>query len=105
MDLFKLELSFIGWEAINFVLSAGVILFFLFRAGLLTTADIGSTEWLLQWNSVIYSTPVTILSSLVTIPVSLWLIPYRQTARAGFYDARLLAASQDEHPQPEMPPL
>ena len=102
MELFKLELSFIGWEAINLVLSAGVILFFLSRAGLFTAGDIGSVEWLLQWNSVIYSTPVVILSTLVTVPLYLWLTPYRSVARAGFYDARLLAAREE---QPEMPPL
>ena len=102
MELFKLEFSFIGWEAINLVLSAGVILFFLSRAGLFTAGDIGSVEWLLQWNSVIYSTPVVILSTLVTVPLYLWLTPYRSVARAGFYDARLLAAREE---QPEMPPL
>lgn len=103
-ELFKLEFSFIGWEAVNFVLSNGVTLFFLYRAGLLTQ-DIFLNEAL--WNQaidVIYSAPVVILSTLVTVPVSLWLLPYRGTARAGFYDARLLAAS-DQLDRPEMPPL
>lgn len=103
-DLFKLEFSFIGWEAVNFVLSAGVILFFLHQAGLLTIDAFMADAWRDQALSVIYSTPVVILSTLVTVPVSLWLLPYRQTARAGFYDARLLAASHEEQ-RPEMPPL
>ena len=60
--------------------------------------------WLDQVTDIIYSTPVVILSTLVTIPVSLWLLPYRETARAGFYDARLLAAS-DALDRPDMPPL
>lgn len=103
-ELFKLELSFIGWGAINFILSRGVILFFLYRAGLLTQ-DIFLDYAL--WNQaigVVYSAPVVILSTLATVPVSLWLIPYRATARAGFYDARLLAAAT-RLDRPEMPPL
>lgn len=102
MELFKLEFSFIGWEAINFLLSAAVILFFLNYAGLLTV-DIFLDEVLLsQALDLIYSTPVVILSTLVTVPVSLWLLPYRGTARAGFYDARILA---QQTRLPEMPPL
>ena len=103
-ELFKLEFSFLGWEAINFILSTGVILFFLYRAGLLTQ-DIFLNDVL--WSravGVIYSAPTVILSTLVTVPVSLWLIPYRETARAGFYDARLLAAAHQTD-RPEMPPL
>lgn len=104
-ELFKLEFSFLGWEAINFVLSAGVILFFLHQAGLLTIEAFLSETWQNQMMDVVYSTPVVILSTLVTIPVSLLLLPYRETARAGFYDARLLAASNNEENLPEMPPL
>ena len=60
--------------------------------------------WEDRCTAVIYSTPVVILSTLVTVPVSLWLLPYRAVARAGFYDARLLAASQ-ENSLPGMPLL
>lgn len=102
MELFKLEFSFIGWEAVNFLLSSAVILFFLNYAGLLTV-DVFLDEVLLsQALDLIYSTPVVILSTLVTVPVSLWLLPYRGTARAGFYDARILA---QQTRLPEMPPL
>lgn len=103
-ELFKLEFSFIGWEAINFILSNGVVLFFLYRAGLLTQdVFLDSALWN-QAIDVVYSAPAVILSTLVTVPVFLWLIPYRETARAGFYDARLLAAA-DRLDRPEMPPL
>lgn len=103
-ELFKLEFSFIGWEAVNFILSMGVVLFFLFRAGLLTQ-DIFLNDALRdQAFDVVYSAPAVILSTLITIPVSLWLIPYRETSRAGFYDARLLADSYRQD-RPEMPPL
>lgn len=101
-ELFKLELSFIGWELINLVLSGGVILFSLQQTGLLAAADIGTMAWASACMDVIYSMPVAILSSLVTVPVSLWLIPYRATSRAGFYDARLMVS---QGTLPEMPPL
>lgn len=103
-ELFKLEFSFIGWEAVNFVLSKGVILFFLYRTGMLTQEIFLNDELFVQALNVVYSAPAVILSTLVTVPVSLWLIPYRETARAGFYDARLLAAA-DQLDRPEMPPL
>ena len=105
LELFKLELSFIGWEAVNFVLSMGVILFFLHQAGLLTMDAFLAETWRDQVLNVVYSTKSVILSTLVTVPVSLLLLPYRETARAGFYDARLLAASSNEEVLPEMPPL
>lgn len=101
-ELFKLEFSFIGWKAFNFVLSAGVTLFFLGQAGLLNPEAILSLEWASQAYNVIYSAPVVILSTLVTLPLSLWLLPYQETARAGFYDARMLASTDG---LPEMPPL
>ena len=104
MDLFKLELSFLGWEAVNFVLSMAVTSFFLGQAGLLTMDAFLDPNWQTQCINVVYSTPVVILSTLVTVPVSLWLLPYRAVARAGFYDARLLAAAQDSQ-LPGMPPL
>ena len=104
MELFKLEVSFLGWEAVNFLLSAAVMTFFLNQAGLLAVDAVMAAGWEDQCTAVIYSTPVVILSTLVTIPVSLWLLPYRAVARAGFYDARLLAASQ-ENSLPGMPLL
>ena len=103
-ELFKLEFSFIGWEIINFILSNGVVLFFLFRAGLFTQDIFLNDAMFRQAIDVICSAPAVILSTLVTIPVFLWLIPYRETARAGFYDARLLAAAYQQD-RPEMPPL
>ncbi|MCI9353061.1 MAG: DUF975 family protein [Lawsonibacter sp.] len=104
MELFKLELSFIGWELINLALSFSVLLLCLSRAGLLTPEAILMETWLDQLTDVIYSTPTVILRTLVTVPVSLWLIPYRSVSEAGFYDARLMAA-QDRLQLPEMPPL
>lgn len=104
-ELFKLELSFIGWEAINALLSLAVLFFLLGRAGLLTADILFSGQWRTQAMEVLYSTPSVVLRTLVAIPVSLWLIPYRSVSRAGFYDARLQAASQGIPSMPEMPPL
>ena len=101
-ELFKLEFSFIGWEAINALLTLAVLLFSLNQAGLLSMDILMTDAWRSQAMELLYSTPVVILSTLVTVPVSLWLIPYKATARAGFYDARLVASRGT---LPEMPPL
>lgn len=103
-DLFKLEFSFIGWDLINLALSSGVTAFFLHRAGLLTPDIFLDEALFVQAMNVIYSAPVVILSTLVTVPISLWLLPYRSTARAGFYDARMLAVPTGTN-MPQMPPL
>ena len=108
MELFKLDLSFMGWEAVNFILSAAVVLTCLYQAGLLSPSFTDANqvlEWAEACRSVAYSAPVTVLSTLITIPVSLWLIPYRSVSKAGFYDARLAAAAREQGPLPEMPPL
>ena len=104
-ELFKLEFSFLGWELINLVLSSAVVLLLFHQAGLLTAEAQMAGTWLDQVIDLYYSMPVTVLKTLVTVPLSLWLLPYRSVAQAGFYDARLLAASQDTHQLPEMPPL
>ena len=103
-DLFKLEFSFVGWELINLMLTLVVMLFFLDRAGLSFPQIFQDQALFNQAMDVVYSPPAMILSTLATVPISLWLLPYRQTARAGFYDARLLAAAS-EADRPEMPPL
>ena len=101
-ELFKLNFSFIGYELINLILSGGVMVFFMSQAGLLDPAVVGTMDWANQGMAVLYSVPVVILSTLVTIPVSLWLLPYRMVAQAGFYDARLALMSQAG---PEIPPV
>ena len=102
-ELFKLNFSFIGYELINLILSGGVMVFFMSQAGLFDPAVVGTMEWANQSMTVLYSVPAVILSTLVTIPVSLWLLPYRMVAQAGFYDARLALMSQAG--PSEMPPV
>ena len=103
-ELFKLELSFLGYELIDLFLSGCVIFFFLRQAGLLVPSAALDPLWLDKCLTVIWSTPAVILSSLVTVPVRLWLIPYRSVARAGFYDARIVAMQDEEIPI-MMPPV
>lgn len=74
------------------------------QAGLLNDVNILDPLWWTQVLSVIYSAPAVILSTLATVPINLRLIPYRSVARAGFYDARMMAASNGIN-RPEMPPL
>lgn len=104
MELFKLEFSFIGYDLINFLLSSLVLLALVGQAGLLNDVNILDPLWWTQVLSVIYSAPAVILSTLATVPINLRLIPYRSVARAGFYDARMMAASNGIN-RPEMPPL
>lgn len=102
-EIFKLELSFVIWDIINFLLSTFVTAVFLFRAGLLLPEET-TLEWFMACSELVNSVPVAILSTLVTVPLSLWLIPYRATARAGFYNARL-AIAREQYQRTEMPPL
>lgn len=100
-ELLKLELSFLGWELINAFLSSLVIVFFLSRGGVFQTGL--SPEQLLSLiQSILYDPTVQFFSALVTLPLTLWLTPYREVARAGFYDARL---KLHQEKLPEMPPL
>lgn len=100
-ELLKLELSFLGWELINAFLSSLVIVFFLSRGGAFQPGL--SPEQLFSLiQSVLYHPTVQFLSALVTLPLTLWLTPYREVARAGFYDARLKLHQED---LPEMPPV
>ena len=99
-ELFKLYLSFFGWYLLLFLLSWGVRLAFLAQAGVLT---LPLQSDLLLYHPVLTSTPAFLLSNLVILPLSLWLIPYTSVAQAGFYDSlgRLGRPGTYE----EMPPL
>lgn len=83
-ELFKLQFSFIGWYLLQSLLYGGVLLFFLIQSGALATAISADNLWLYQ--SVINSTPAFLLSSLIVLPLSLWVTPYTSVAQAGFYD-------------------
>ncbi len=108
-ELLKLELSFFGWMLLSAALTYGVQSFFLMQtgifagdmSGLLNTAE-GLTRFQEAVNSVTSNPVATVLSTLVTLPVFVWYVPYRSTALAGFYEARLQA---QKAALSEFPPL
>lgn len=100
-ELFKLQLSFLGWEAINWVLSLTVFFFLCAQAGLFQM-PVG-LDSLLLYQSVANGLVNVALSGLVTLPLSLWLLPYQEVAQAGFYEEIRQAGPAPG--APEMPPL
>ena len=100
-ELFKLQLSFLGWEAINWVLSLAVFFFLCAQAGLFQM-PVG-LDSLLLYQSVANGLVNVALSGLVTLPLSLWLLPYQEVAQAGFYEEVRQAGPAPG--APEMPPL
>ena len=100
-ELFKLQLSFLGWEAINWVLSLTVFFFLCAQAGLFQM-PVG-LDSLLLYQSVANGLVNVALSGLVTLPLSLWLLPYQEVAQAGFYEEIRQAGPAPG--TPEMPPL
>ena len=98
-ELFKLELSFLGWRVVNWLLSWGVQGFFLYQAGLFELLQAQ------DWSSVITlvylvsnSLQVYVLTTLVTLPVALWFLPYQGVALAGFYHERIALQQKDAPP-------
>ena len=100
-ELFKLQLSFLGWEAINWVLSLAVFFFLCAQSGLFQM-PVG-LDSLLLYQSVANGLVNVALSGLVTLPLSLWLLPYQEVAQAGFYEEIRQAGPAPG--APEMPPL
>ena len=58
---------------------------------------------LLLYQSVANGLVNVALSGLVTLPLSLWLLPYQEVAQAGFYEEVRQAGPASG--APEMPPL
>ena len=100
-ELFKLEFSFFGWYLIQTALSAVVLLLFFSQTGLFEVILTLDTMELTFYQQIIW--PATLVASLVTLPLSLWLTPYTEVTMAGFYD--LLSHGAQRSDQAEMPPL
>lgn len=91
-QLFKLHLSFIGWDLINFALTALVIFFFMAQSNLLDMNYLNSlNEMQYAYQTLRASSMASLCSVVVTLPLTLWLMPYRGVTEAAFYDARLQA--------------
>lgn len=98
-ELFKLQFSFIGWYLLEFLLSGGVLIVFLLQSGAFSAAV--DADSLLFYRTVMNSVPAFVLSNLIALPLSLWVIPYTSVAQAGFYDTLCRQAQNYE----QMPPL
>ncbi len=101
-ELFKLELSFLGWVILYELPGFLAMGFFSVRAGVFQPG-LSPDQMIALLQTVNYSLPVQCVTALVTLPVFLWLIPYREVARAGFYDARLRLRRQELNA--DLPPL
>ena len=102
-EMFKLFFSFLGWELLDLLLYTLVLVQVLVQGGFfqaLSLEHYGAAYVLYQ---IILSYPSSaLLLLLASIPVKLWLYPYRSVTMAGFYDARLRLQREGSV---EMPPL
>lgn len=89
-ELFKLELSFLGWVLLRWLLMAAAYGYTLWRSGLSQAiATLESTDLAVWVYLVTNSLMAFSLSTLLTLPLDLWLTPYQEVTRARFYDLRL----------------
>ena len=87
-QFFRLDLTFLGWYVLNVCLALGVGMAFDLSAylELLTMEFIDPVSVL--WGPALPGIAV-LLSSLIQVPISLWLLPYRAVSCAGFYQLRV----------------
>lgn len=101
MSWFKLDLSFFGWLLLSGLLEAGA---FLLCAGLtLDPSALSAMDSQSMVNAVAdlsASTAVLLGTTLITLPLQIWLTPYRQTSFAALYDTRLKLAVQEGYSDP-----
>lgn len=97
-EMFRLDLTFVGWIVLVLVIQVGIDVLFLMQSGFLETvkqtlAQVNVTQeviWALQAEGeAVLSRPLpTLLTRLLPLPITLWYVPYRSVSYAGFYDAR-----------------
>ena len=90
-ELFKLDFSFMGWELLNGLFVSIVVTLFASQTGLLSMSVSGLTPYdaMSAYSTLASNGLVMLCSTLVSLPIGMWLLPYRRIAKAGFYDARL----------------
>ena len=91
-EYFKLDFSFFGWYLLNFLLSLGVELAFILPA-VLELLQAAEVDPALLVNGLELPWTAALLSTLIQVPLSLWLDPYVAIAHAGFYQARVQQAA------------
>ena len=101
MQWFRLDLSFLGWMILSGLLEAtafAVILFTQTDLSALLTMDVAvMAEQILHLSTSPLSLAATLL---ITIPLQMYLLPYRGVSFAGFYDERLQQAIQEGYVDP-----
>ena len=106
-ELFRLELSFLGWHLAVLVLTLlvqGGALWYFGVLDLAMPATMEAAAEMTVYCAAAIAHPLTVLATtVVTLPVLLWVKPYREVARAAFYDARLLVPQYPDRPM--MPPV
>ena len=102
-EMFKLAFSFIGWELLDLLLYSLALLLVLVQGGFFQSLSLEHYGDAYMVYQIILSYPRSaLLLLLASIPVKLWLYPYRSVTMAGFYDARLRLQREGSV---EMPPL
>ena len=87
-QFFKLDLSFLIWHFLNWILSWGVILIVDFPA-FLALIQMENLDPLTLALGLQLSGLATLLSTLIQVPISLWVTPYSTVSYAGFYQTRV----------------
>lgn len=101
MNWFKLDLSFLGWLLVAGLLETGA--FFLCAVLTLAPSALSAMDFQSMVNTVANlsaSTAVLLGTTLVTLPLQLWLTPYRQVSFAALYDTRVKQAVQEGYTDP-----
>lgn len=102
-EMFKLFFSFLGWELLDLLLYTLVLVQVLVQGGFFQSLSLEHYGDAYMVYQIILSYPSSaLLLLLASIPVKLWLYPYRSVTMAGFYDARLRLQREGFV---EMPPL
>ena len=100
-ELVKLHLSFIGWYILSTALSfAGMVVGALVSGGI-TIAALLTPDGFAQLPTVLSAGIPSLLGTLLSLPVTLYLTPYLEVTMAQFYDARIRLGE----PAGDMPPL
>lgn len=89
-QLFRLELSFFGWYALEYavVIGVAVVCGRFFPSLAMSTLASQPFEY---FQAVLLSLPVQACTLVLTLPLSLWLTPYLSLSHALFYTARMEA--------------
>jgi uncharacterized membrane protein len=101
LELLKLYLSFAGWYILSALLSfAGMVVGALVSGGI-TIAALLTPDGFAQLPTVLSAGIPSLLGTLLSLPVTLYLTPYIEVTMAQFYDARIRLGE----PAGDMPPL